>query len=395
MSTKPRISREEFANRVERVRAAMRANNLDVCFVYGDEYRREYLRYVSNYWPIFERGALVIPQDGEPILVAAPEGEEVAREMSPWKDVRLTQNFACVTVPDDIDFALADLTSFEAIFAEIKKKQPLKAMGVVGLDAMSPIVYWALEAALPGVKLVNSNDILVKLRLDKSANETACLKEAGRLADLAYEKLMAACVPGNTERQAAAVAEGAARAAGAEFVPFTVFGSGRRTDTIVGRAGEKVIEEGDMIMASLAVQYEGYIATVEMPFVAGTMTEAQYRFIDALIVAENNGLRAIRHGQPARKFVLSVKRHFEACGLSQYDVYPPMHGIGYAEAEAPYPDEHSTLLFQRNMAVNTDVSLFRSPVGSNRIEEGFIVREGEPEPLSPLVRSLVAKWLGR
>jgi len=46
------------------------------------------------------------------------------------------------------------------------------------------------------------------------------------------------------------------------------------------------------------------------------------------------------------------------------------------------------------MAVNTDVSLFRSPVGSNRIEEGFIIREGKPEPLSPLVRSLVAKWLG-
>jgi len=46
------------------------------------------------------------------------------------------------------------------------------------------------------------------------------------------------------------------------------------------------------------------------------------------------------------------------------------------------------------MAVNTDVSLFRSPVGSNRIGEGFIIREGKPEPLSPLVRSLVAKWLG-
>ncbi|NLI41148.1 MAG: hypothetical protein GX421_08225 [Caldisericales bacterium] len=75
---RPIIPAEEFAQRVDRVCREMAARDLDCCFVYGDEYRREYLRYVSNYWPIFERGALIIPRVGEPILLAAPEGEEGA-----------------------------------------------------------------------------------------------------------------------------------------------------------------------------------------------------------------------------------------------------------------------------------------------------------------------------
>ncbi|MHB9033267.1 MAG: M24 family metallopeptidase [Anaerolineae bacterium] len=393
--TRPHIPAEEFGQRVERVRREMASQNLDCCFIYGDEYRREYLRYVSNYWPIFERGALVVPLAGDPILLAAPEGEEVAREMSPWGDVRLTTNFACVTVPDGIEFALADLTTFPDVFAEIRGRQKLHTMGVVGVDAMSPTVWWALEAALPGVNLSQVNDLLVQMRLVKSANEVACLREAARIADLAYEQLMAACIPGNTETQAAAAAEGAARQAGAEYVPFTVFGSGKRSDTIVGRATTKVIAEGDMIMAALAVQYEGYIATVEWPFVVGKCSAEQKRFIDAIIRAEDLALPLLRAGIQGGEFVRRVHRHFAEAGYAGNYVYPPLHGIGCAEAEAPYPDANNQQPFVVNHAVNTDISLFRSPVGSNRIEEGFIVTEGEPTALSPLIRRLAQAWLNQ
>lgn len=84
---KPRIPTAEFQLRVDKVRHEMASQGLDCVFVYGDEYRREYLRYVSNCWPIFERGALIIPWVGEPILLAAPEGEEVVWEKSHSFDV--------------------------------------------------------------------------------------------------------------------------------------------------------------------------------------------------------------------------------------------------------------------------------------------------------------------
>ncbi len=42
------IPKSEFDERVRKVQDAMKKNHLDGIFVYGDEYRRENLRYLSN-----------------------------------------------------------------------------------------------------------------------------------------------------------------------------------------------------------------------------------------------------------------------------------------------------------------------------------------------------------
>ena len=389
-----RIPREEFHKRVERVQQVLDEQKLDALLVYGDEYRKEHLRYVTNYWPIFERGAAIIPRRGEVIVLAAPEGEEVAREMSAWQDIRLVKDFTCVTVPEEIDYPLARYTRFQDLRRELERNGRLQRMGIVGMDAMSATVYWALEDAFSSIEMVNANALLTELRLLKSPSEIACLKESARIADIGYEALMAACVPGNTELQAAAAGEGAARATGAEQITFVVMGTGRRTNTIVGRPGNKVIEPGDMVMAAFAVMYEGYVTTVEWPFVAGAEPNpAQRDFIDALVRAEELALPFLRPHQPAREFVRAVKQHFRGKGLSPYDLYPPMHGCGLAEAESPYPDENSPIVYLPGMTVNTDISLFGHPeAGSNRIEEGFVVTETGYEPLSPLVRRLSVEW---
>ena len=97
-----KITKQEFQNRIERIQDAMGRNGLDGLMVYGDEYRKENLRYVSNFWPIFERGACFIPRVGKPILAGAPEGEQYAREMSVWSDIRNIKDFACVSVPEEM-----------------------------------------------------------------------------------------------------------------------------------------------------------------------------------------------------------------------------------------------------------------------------------------------------
>jgi Xaa-Pro aminopeptidase len=70
-----------------------------------------------------------------------------------------------------------------------------------------------------------------------------------------------------------------------------------------------------------------------------------------------------------------------------------MHGIGLAEAESPYPDVDTNYLLQTGMCVNSDISLFGHPDGSNRIEEGFVITDSGPESLTPKIRKLVAEGL--
>ena len=388
-----RIPKQEFQQRVSMIQKKMAELNLNALFVYGDEYRKENLRYITNYWPIFERAAAVVPAEGEPIVLGAPEGEKVVKEMSAWSDARNVKDFACVTVPEEIEYQFATYTSFADIYKELSSKKKLKELGLVGLDAMPITLYQSLQKSFKDVEIVDANKILIDMRLIKSNNEVECLSEAARLADIGYQSLMETCVPGKTELQAVAAGEGAARDAGAENIVFMVFGSGKRTATIIGRPTSKVMEKGDMIMASLAVQYEGYVATAEFPFVIGEPTEQQKEVIDTLITAEEKGLEKLRAGIEAKHFVKVVRSRYEEMGFGKFSVYTPLHGIGLAEAESPYPNAKSEMKFQTNMTANVDISLFGIPTGSNRLEEGFVITEKEPRPLSEYVRKLCQEWI--
>lgn len=248
-----------------------------------------------------------------------------------------------------------------------------------------------IRQTVDGLEIVDAAGLLQRQRLVKSPAEIACLREAGRIACLGYNELLAAAVPGNTELHAAGAAEGAARMAGAEDITFMVFGSGPRASTIIGRGTERVIRDGDMVMAAMAVQYQGYVATVEYPFVAGKAGDGQKRFLNVLFEAANVQLPFLREGVVMGEMVRAVKEVFRRHQLDAYDVYPPMHGIGLAEAESPYPDVNNRETFRCGMCVNSDVSLFGCPDGSNRIEEGFVIGPDGPESITPLIRQLCSK----
>jgi Xaa-Pro aminopeptidase len=388
------LPKEEFAGRIARIQRTLAESDADVFVVYGDEYRRENLRYVSNYWPIFDRGMLVIGRKHAPVLLVAPEGEGVARELSVWPDIRIVAEVEPSYIPDKIDYA-ASYSKLSEVLAEVAGARKPARVKLCGFDAMPAVTLEAVRKAAGSAEVVDADADIYRMRLIKSPVEADLLAQAWEVCDAGYEAILKADLVGLTEIQAAALGETAARDAGAEHIAFSVFCSGERTNTAVGRPSTKVIREGEMIMSCLAVQVEGYIASDEWPFVAGGKPRpAQADMIGHIIGAEAAGVRGLRAGRVASELVQEVRGYFKSHGLGSYDIYPPIHGNGLAEAESPYPDVHSTYPFEAGMGVNFDVNLFKVPgLGSNRIEEGFIVVDGGVRPLSRLISSLREKHL--
>lgn len=386
------IPKEEFAQRVSELRSRMAKAGLDACFVYGDEYRRENVRYIANIWPIFERAAVLVPASGTPIVLGAPEGELLLDEMTAFPGIRLVPEFACVTVSDEIEYPFASYTTFKAVFAEVAARQSLRRIGVTGIDAMPQPLYEIIRRALGEAEIVDANDLLMGMRLKKTDAEVACLAKAVEIADIAYTEMMKAAKVGVTELELAGIATGTAMRMGAEHVPFCLVSSGDRVKTIIGRATNRVIEDGDMVMAALAVQYEGYIASFDFPFVVGTMSDNQKQLISWLIGAYECAMSHLKAGKRQGDLVHAVKQYFRDCGIGEYDLYPPLHGCGVAEAESPYPNESTDAVFDVNMTVNTDISVFGHPYGSNRIESSFIVTEDGYISHSKLFTKLINAW---
>lgn len=385
------IPKSEFQERIIRIQAEMEKKGLDAIAVYGDEYRKENLRYVCNFWPIFERGICVIPKCGDPVLAGAPEGEKYAREMSVWQDYCNIKEFACVSVPEEIDYPLAKFSTLRDIL--LGALNGGKKLGLVGVYDIPAHIMERIRTAVGNAEITDAGEIINRLRIIKSPNEIACLKEAGRQACEGYRKLLEYAVDGNPETLAAGAAEGAARMAGAEGINFMVFGSGIRTETVIGRATNKIMRNGEMLMAAMAVQYQGYVSTVEFPFVIGQPNDQQKRFLNVLFEAANVQQNFLKAGVVSGSMVRAVKKVFAKHNMTEFDLYPPMHGIGLAEAESPYPDEKAEYLFESGMCVNSDISIWGHPAGSNRIEEGFVITENGPETITPLIRELVRKGI--
>ena len=391
------IPRSEFLLRIDKIRSHLDKLKADLFIVYGDEYRRENLRYVSNYWPIFERGLLVIGLNKDPVLLVSAECEHLAKEMTIWDDIRLLREIGMSYVPEEVGFVNVNFTSLNDVVEELTGGKQKKRIMISGFDSMSVDLFKIMKSSIKNAEILNGDGILYDLRLIKSKPEIDMLKESGRICDVAYKKLLDSEIIGLTETRAAAIAEKAAYDAGAESIVFSIFCSGNRTNTVVGRPTEKIIKKDEMIMSSLAIQYGGYIASVEWPFVAGNKpNDKQKRFLYHLVNSEQIGIDSITAGVVQGEVVAKISSYFKENDLEKYDLYPPIHGNGLSEAESPYPDKDTKKKFLPGMGINFDVSLFGLPgVGSNRIEEGFIIGEKGMIDLSKLIPGLRNDFLGK
>ena len=317
----------------------------------------------------------------------------MAREMSVWQDLRNTPDMCAGYIDDTIDYPFAHYQSLSQIAEELRAGGALRRLGIVGVDAMSHGLYEVIRKAF-GAELIDMDKIFYRIREIKSPEEQACMREAGRIAQAGIQALLEADLIGMTETAACGIAEKAARQAGAEAFAFLLCSSGRRTDYVVPRAStKKVIEDGDMVSIGVAAMYEGYTATCQIPFAVGNVSEESWRVIDALIRAWKTAMPQLRPGNPMKNLVTAVRNQFRAEGLESYDLYPPLHGAGLAEAENPYPDENTERPFAVGMCFNTDISLFGAPGNSNRIEAGYLLTEDGCESITPFVDAYCERWL--
>ncbi len=139
------LPKSEFQSRIECLRKHMQEAGADLFLIYGDEYRREHLRYVSNYWPIFERGMLVVGQKGSPILLVAPECFQYARETSVWPELRIVHEMEMAYVSDQVEYSGESIyTNLEFVFAEVLNGKKAARIEVCGVDAMSVLTFTAI-----------------------------------------------------------------------------------------------------------------------------------------------------------------------------------------------------------------------------------------------------------
>ena len=195
---------KEYAQRIEKFQANIRAAGLDAALVHGNEADFANVRYLSEYWPTFEAAGVFVPAQGEPILLIGPQSENYAPGRSTIKKSEKMIEYRESAEPEYPGISVAN-------YKDVAKKAipngTLKKLGLVGYSIMPMPVYMGLKRDLPEVELIKADDTFSPLRYIKSDNEIAMMKKAYQISEKAIDAILGEIKPGMTELQVIGIAQ--------------------------------------------------------------------------------------------------------------------------------------------------------------------------------------------
>lgn len=382
---------QETATRIERVREILRQRSLDAALIYYDELNVANGWYLTGWCPQFEKGCVLLPVDGEPLLLGGPESEPFAKMSSAITE---TRNFTPFMVPDE-EYPNATISTFASLYQELAAaKVPMHSIGIVGSAAIPHNVYTQFEMGFSSSTLVDITGEYEALRARKSPWEIEQIRSAFGLTFQAYEAMKRIIAPGVYEHQVAAEGEYVCRKAGANSFAFScIVGSGERAKAVVPTALNKRMESGEMVMVGIAPRVNGYAGVMgESLPVNGVYTQRQKDCVNWLRETFLLTKQMLRPGVSGRELDVPGRKSFVKNGLIQYLVCPFAHTIGLMEAEGPFYGPNSDDVFEPGMTVCVDVSFFGHPeFHGARIETGYVITETGCEPLCPQMDEILCK----
>jgi Xaa-Pro aminopeptidase len=381
MADTPRIPDSEFQQRWETLQQKMDEHDLDVVIAHGHEADPANVRYLSDYWPLFETGGVAVGREGAPALLIGPESLTFAQGRSRIPQIMQILQYRESAEPD---YPGMELDTFGGVFDAVGGGD-VKRIGIAGMSILPVTIHEAIVEAAGDAEVVKADELLTDMRMVKSENELACMREAFRISEVATQAVLDSIAPGMTEQQVVGIAQGTLYAEGAEYEghPTYVLSADASTHAI-GRPSPKVIEEGEMIQLNIGALVSGYSSSVGRPICIGEMPADMRELVEVGLDAHHKTMELMQAGVPAAEVVVKFEEYLEEKGYAQYLLYGPCHSIGLMEVERPWMETSSEYDLVENMTYQVDTFLYKEGQFGLRWEDGVVVKEDGVEMLSDM-----------
>lgn len=392
MQQYPVIPKEEFIERQHQIQNVLKANHLDLFIAYADDravFGPAYARWLFNYAPHFEPCCILIPAEGEAVIVTGPESEELIYTTSYCRNVKVIEEFSH---PGE-EYLYAQVTSLERVIRQMRQEadHEIKKVGIVGSETIPQKIYRSFETIFGAANLIDIEQETNQLRAIKSENEIRVIEYAYSIAEKGLQAAIQSISEGKSEREIAAEAEYTMRRLGSEGMGIdTIVASGKEhTYPIVVRTSHRKIRQGDLILLTIAPRYEGYHGAIGMPVMMGKPDAAIAKAVASAIEAQQAAKEALRPGTPGQVVDRAARQIMEEAGLQKHFVYSAIHSVGVIEFEAPILTSAYRDVVRENMIFSIDIPVFFAPWGGLRLEHGFHVTQEGARPLQRIRPELV------
>jgi Xaa-Pro aminopeptidase len=236
--------------------------------------------------------------------------------------------------------------------------------------------------------------IVEGLRIIKDQAELDIMREAARLGDLGFEEArrrLSGRTGRVTEREVAIALEFAMLSNGAEGPAFdTIVASGVRSALPHGKATQKEIKKGELIVIDAGARASGYNSDETRTYSIGRPTAEQKRVYSTVLTAQSKAIDGIRHGVKASLVDAIAREHIRRAGFGRYFGHGTGHGVGLQVHEGPQISPKSKDVLEQGMVITVEPGIYIPGWGGVRIEDTVAVERDGCEVLTKSTRGLVS-----
>ncbi len=365
------FSRQEFEQRVERVRRLMTKAKLDGLLIMSEAN----LEYLSGFTTQFAWNSptrpwyFVLPRVGEAQAVIPEIG------LTNWRATSWVSAIHSWPSPRPENEGLDILKSvnggirrcFGRIGAELG---PETRIGMPVADLLR------LKRAIRPLVLADGSGVMRQARMVKSPTEVRRIRHICQIVSDAFEVLPKMVKPGDREADLVRKFQADILLRGAEKTPYTAIGSGRGGfSSIVMGPTNRRLRKDDIFLIDTDSRWGGYFSDFDRNIAIGTPSDEARRAHEAVFLATDAGIAAARPGSRASDVYRAQAQALEAQGYAVGNVGRFGHELGKVMTEPPSnkPDDETKLLPGIVLTVEPNAMYGRGKIHVH--EENLVITE--------------------
>jgi len=382
------IPKSEYLGRVKKVQLEMEKAGIDLLVTHACECESANVRYLSNFWAVFDFVSVLVPREGDAILLTGgPESYDFAVQFSQIDDIRIHPLYVETAAPEwDKP---TDTFDFSMILDEIRAKQPVKTIGIANANIIPHAIMQDVQNGAQGAKFVEAQAVMNAARLIKSNNEINLLREGYRITEQAFIDTLGMVGPGVREWELEAKWRGSAYAMGAEGTSYPIWvTSGDTTYQSLCKSTDKPIVNDSMVQFSVGAKYNGYCGNLCRAVVLGKIPQKHEDMIRVSLDSLGETIEMMRPGVAFASVYDRFQQRLAENGFTGLNLYGPAHGTGLQECEGPWVDNRTDSVLEPGMVFNVDVWIADEQYGV-RIEDGLVITETGIEVFTNYRREII------
>jgi len=357
------------------VYTVLKANNLDaIAIVPGSNFRRVTgVDFHLNERPLM----MIIPQKGSPAAIV-PKLE--------------MNSFNQLGFEGDI-FNWRDEDGYAEAFANASEALPhLKNSKQFGLEAqcVRAFEHMALAKVFPDAEFIDAHAEISSIRLHKTDDDIATLKEAIRISETALEATLQQVKIGLTETEVKGILINHLFSNGADglaFEPIVAAGANSALPHASSRADYK-LQKGDALLIDFGASYKGYNADITRTFFVSEASDYDQAFYNTVLSANEKGKSVSKPGISAHDVDDAVQLVLEQSQFANFILHKTGHGLGLDVHEAPQIMRGNHVKLESGMVFTIEPGLYRNGECGVRIEDDVLVTQDNIECLTTFPRDL-------